>query len=370
MQPPRIVVKLGTSTLTAGTLHLNRQRMLEIVQQVARLHQSHHEVIMVSSGAQAAGRERLHFPELSRSVPAKQMLSAVGQSQLMRVYSDLFDIFQTVVAQVLLTRDDLSHRERYLNARDTLQTLLDHRILPIINENDTIATEEVRVGDNDNLSALVASALEADLLIILTDQRGLYTADPRSNPAAQLIPVVPQIDEKIFALAGGAGTKGGTGGMVTKLQAAQIAARSGVTTIIAAGTEPNVIERLAHGEAIGTRFEPTSTHIESRKRWLLTDKPKGSVVIDAGAYRALTAKDGASLLPVGIKQVTGNFKRGATISVHDVENSAIAHGVSSYDSDDLRQLCGQKSNRIIEILGYTYGDEAIHRNNLVMLVTV
>jgi glutamate 5-kinase len=158
--------------------------------------------------------------------------------------------------------------------------------------------------------------------------------------------------------------------MVTKLQAAQIAARSGVTTIIAAGTEPNVIERLAHGEAIGTRFEPTSTHIESRKRWLLTDKPKGSVVIDAGAYRALTAKDGASLLPVGIKQVTGNFKRGATISVHDVENSAIAHGVSSYDSDDLRQLCGQKSNRIIEILGYTYGDEAIHRNNLVMLVTV
>ena len=198
-------------------------------------HQQGHEVVMVSSGAQLAGRERLDFPDLGRSVPAKQMLSAVGQSRLMRIYSDLFDIFQVTVAQVLLTRDDLSHRGRYLNARDTLRTLLEHRILPIINENDTVATEEIRVGDNDNLSALVASTLEADTLIILTDQQGLYTDDPRKNKDAQLIPSIEHIDDSVFELAGGAGTTIGTGGMVTKIQAAQIATRSGVTTIIADG---------------------------------------------------------------------------------------------------------------------------------------
>lgn len=370
MQLQRIIVKLGTSTITAGTAQLNRQRMLEIVQQIARLHQAGHEVIIVSSGAQAAGRERLNYPELNRSVPAKQMLSAVGQSHLMRIYSDLFDIFGIVVAQVLLTRDDLSNRPRYLNARDTLQTLLDKRILPIINENDTVATEEIRVGDNDNLSALVASALEADLLIMLTDQPGLYTADPRTHPDAQLIEVVTQVDDSILAIAGGAGTGGGTGGMVTKLQAARTATRSGVVTVIAAGAEPEVLWRLAHGERAGTRFEPTGTHLESRKRWLLTGKTQGAVHIDSGAVRALLAKDGASLLPVGITQVTGHFKRGAAISVLDPDGIEIAHGLSSYDSDDLRQLCQKKSHQIIELLGYSYGDEAIHRNNLVVLVQI
>lgn len=370
MQPQRIVVKLGTSTLAAGTTRLNRQRMLEISQQIARLHQAGHEIIVVSSGAQAAGRERMAFPDLSRSVPAKQMLAAIGQSHLMRIYSDLFDIFSIIVAQVLLTRDDLSNRARYLNARDTLQTLLDERILPIINENDTVATEEIRVGDNDNLSALVASAMESDLLIILTDQRGLYTADPRSNPDAALIETVTQIDEKLFSLAGGAGTRGGTGGMVTKLQAAQTATRAGVVTVIASGTEPEVLWRLVNGERIGTRFEPTGTHKESRKRWLLTDRTQGALHIDAGAVKALLAKEGASLLPVGIASVTGNFKRGATIAVFDPSGIEIAHGLSSYDSDDLRQLARKKSNQIIEILGYSYGAEAIHRNNLVVLVQI
>ncbi|MDQ7028168.1 MAG: glutamate 5-kinase [Anaerolineae bacterium] len=369
MHRQRVIVKLGTSTLTAGTKRLNRQRMLEIVQQVAYLHQNGIEVILVSSGSQAAGREHLNFPNLSRSVPAKQMLAAVGQSRLMQVYSDLFDIFQIIVAQVLLTRDDLSHRIRYLNARDTLQTLIERQIIPIINENDTVATDEIRVGDNDNLSAMVASAIEGDLLILLTDQRGLFTADPRKFADAQKIDVISEINHDIFALAGGAGSHEGTGGMVTKLQAAQVAIRSGVTTVIAQGSEPNVITRIMAGENLGTRFEATGTHLESRKRWLLTDRTQGAVHIDAGAVRALQAKNGASLLPVGITSVQGNFERSATLAIHDSDGTVIAHGLSNYTSDDLHQIKGRKSSQISDTLGYSYGDAAIHRNNLVVLIT-
>ncbi len=341
--------------------------MLTIVQQLAALHQRGHEVILVSSGAQAAGRERLGYPELPKAMPAKQMLAAVGQSRLMQLYNELFDIFEIPVAQVLLTRDDLSHRVRYLNARDTLQMLLEQRIVPIINENDTIATEEIRVGDNDNLSALVASTLEADLLIILTDQQGLYTADPRSNPNAELISTVVQIDDAVFALAGGAGSKGGTGGMITKLQAAQVASRSGVVVVVASANVESVIARLVGGESIGTRFLPTGTHLESRKRWLMTDRVQGQVVVDAGAEKVLTAKGSASLLPVGIKSCTGKFKRGATLAVVSHTGKELAHGISNYDVEDLERIIGQKSVRIVEILGYSYGDEVIHRDNLVIM---
>lgn len=364
MPSQRLIVKLGTSTLTDGTAYLNRQRILEVVQQMAYLYQQGHEIILVSSGAQAAGRELLDFPDLGRSVPAKQMLSAIGQSRLMRVYSDFFDIFQVPVAQVLLTRDDLSRRGRYLNARDTLQTLIEHRVVPIINENDTIATEEIRVGDNDNLSALVASIVEGDLLVMLTDQRGLYTADPRNNPDARLIDTVTQIDDNTFKLAGGAGSAVGTGGMLTKLQAAQIATRSGVTTIIASGKDPRVLERIVAGDTLGTRFLPTSTHLESRKRWLLTDRTQGSITIDNGAVRALLAKDGASLLPVGITTVEGDFERSATLAIYGLTGEEIAHGLSNYTSDELLQIKGQKSAKISDILGYSYGDAAVHRNNM------
>lgn len=367
MESQRIVIKVGTSTLTNNTAFLNRQRILEIVEQVAHLHQENYEIIIVSSGAQAAGRERLNFPELPRSMPAKQMLSAVGQSRLMWIYSDLFDIFQITVAQVLLTRDDLSIRIRYLNARDTLQTLLDQRIIPIINENDAIATDEIRVGDNDNLSALVASALEADLLLILTDQPGVFTDDPRRNPDARLIERIVKVDQELYKIAGGAGSREGTGGMVTKIQAAQTASRSGVTTFIVSGREPLVIERIIAGEQIGTRFDPVENRKESRKRWLLTDRTQGIVHIDAGAVRALTAKDGASLLPVGITRVDGDFKRSATLAIHDPYGDEIAHGLTNYSSDELRQICGKKSSEIRQILGYSYGDAAIHRNNLVVL---
>lgn len=366
MQPQRIVIKLGTSTLTAGGSSLNRERMLEIVMQVAHLHQQGHEIVVVSSGAQAAGRERIGAPGPGRSVPAKQMLSAIGQSRLMRIYNDLFDIFEITVAQVLLTGSDLRDRTRYLNARDTLQTLIEHRIVPIINENDTTATEEIRVGDNDNLSALVASAVEADLLIMLTDQPGVFTADPRKNAEARLIEHVKQIDEELYRLAGGSGTPAGTGGMLTKLQAAHTACRSGVITIIAAGQTPDVLERITAGEPLGTRFEPTSTKLESRKRWLLTGRPQGALHIDAGAARVLL-QGGASLLPVGIVSVSGTFERGATLSVYAPDNREIAHGLTSYNNTDLQRLCGAQSARISEILGYTYGDAVIHRNNLVLL---
>lgn len=366
MQPQRIVVKLGTSTLTAGTSQLNRQRILEIVQQVARLHQAGHEMVVVSSGAMAAGRERLGSPDLARSVPAKQMLSAIGQGRLMNIYSQLFDLFEIVVGQVLLTRDDLGDRARYLNIRDTLTTLLEHRIIPVINENDTTATHEIRVGDNDNLSALVANLLEADLLVILTDQPGLYTADPRSNPDATLISMVEQIDEATWALAGGAGTSAGTGGMVTKIQAAQLASRSGVMTVIASGKEADVLGRIVGGEALGTRFLPSSTQVESRKRWLLAEKPHGKLKVDAGAARKLL-KGGASLLPVGVTGVEGTFERGELLGVLGPEGKVIAHGLTSYSSADIGRLCGAQSAKITDILGYSYGDAVIHRNNMVVL---
>ncbi len=362
----RIVLKLGTSVLTKGTARLNRQRMLELVQQIASLHASGHEMIVVSSGAQTAGREQLNFPDLGKSLPAKQMLSAVGQSHLMRVYQDLFDIFEISAAQILLTRDDLSHRVRYLNARDTLHTLIEQRIIPIVNENDTIATEEIRVGDNDNLSALVASVVDADLLIILTDQPGIFTDDPRKNPEAALIQNITEISDELYALAGGAGSSIGTGGMVTKIQAAQTASRSGIKTIIASGSENNIVQRLVGGEKIGTHIEPAHNRSDSRKRWLLTDRTQGKLLVDAGAVKVLL-KGGASLLPVGIREVRGEFERGATVAVLSPGGHEIAQGMSNYRSDDLRQICGVKSGAIVEILGYSYGDEVLHRNNLALL---
>lgn len=362
----RIVIKVGTSTLTAGTTHLNRQRMLELVQQIAQLHQIGHEVILVSSGAQAAGRERLGFPDLGKSLPAKQMLSSVGQGQLIHIYSEFFNIFEIVVGQVLLTRDDLSERARYLNARDTLRMLIEQRIVPIINENDTVVTDEIRVGDNDNLSAMVASALEAELLIMLTDQDGVYTADPRQDAQAELIQTINQIDEAVYQLARGAGSDLGTGGMTTKIEAAQTASRSGVVTVIASGDMPNVIRRIVDGETLGTRFEAVNDGVESRKRWLLTDRVQGTVYVDMGAGKVLR-DSGASLLPVGMTTIEGDFKRGATVVITDVDGQAIAHGLSNYSSDELTRLCGMNSAQIVDILGYSYGDYVIHRNNMVLL---
>lgn len=360
-----IVVKLGTSVLTDGTRRLSRRRMLEIVREAAQLHDAGHHVVIVSSGAIAAGRETLNYPELHPSVPAKQMLSAVGQGRLIQIYTELFSLFDITVGQVLLTRADLSNRTGYLNARDTLLTLLEHRIVPIINENDTVATEEIKVGDNDNLSALVANLVDADLLVLLTDQLGFYSADPRTNPDAELIPLIENIDESVWMRAGGTSTGLGTGGMITKLQAAQFAGHSGTVTVIACGSLPGVLLDAAGGKTVGTTFLAPTTRRESRKRWLLSEKAQGTISVDGGAVKKLSSS-GASLLPVGITGLSGDFERGAAVRVLTPDARPIAVGMVNYASHEVKQLIGVKSTQIEAVLGYTYGDEVIHRDNLAL----
>lgn len=363
----KIVVKVGTSTLTAGSKQLSSRRMLELVRQIAHLHDHGYRIILVTSGAMTAGREKLGFPSLHPSLPVKQMLASVGQAVLMQRYGELFNLYDINVSQVLLTRGDINNRTGYLNARDTLLTLLDHNILPIINENDTIATEEIRVGDNDNLSALVSNLIDAELLILLTDIEGLYTADPRFNEDARLIQTVPQIDDSIYALAGGTNSGLGTGGMITKIQAAHLAGRSGTITVIANGARPDVIQGVVQGEPIGTTFLPPITHLESRKRWLTSQKPQGSLHIDDGAARGLTQK-GASLLPIGVTDVQGEFERGEPVQVCAGQNAKpLAVGLCNYNASEARALIKTQSGAILEKLGYTWGDEIIHRDNLVLL---
>jgi glutamate 5-kinase len=363
----RLVVKCGTSTLTAGTSQLSAPRLVEIAQQIAHLRTTTPEVIVVTSGAVAAGRERLNLTQLPKDLPVKQMLSAIGQPRLMAMYEQIFGLYGLTIAQVLLTRSDLTDRRRYLNSRNTLTALLEHGIIPIINENDTVATEEIRVGDNDNLSALVANVIDADLLVLLTDQSGLLTADPERDPTAQLITDVigPDIPAAIWQAAGGSANGLGTGGMITKLQAADLARRSGTTVVIASGSEPQVLTRLAAGEKIGTRFQPIVSSLESRKRYILAGQSSGAINIDAGAAQAL--QQGRSLLPVGVIAVAGNFERGDTVQVLNPIGREVARGIVNYESSNLARLCRHQSAEIETILGYTYGAEVIHRNNLILL---
>jgi glutamate 5-kinase len=364
----RIVVKLGTSTLTAGTAHLSPPRMVDLVRQMSELHAGGSDIIVVSSGAMAAGRERLNFPRLPKEIPVKQMLAAVGQPRLMAMYEQLFGLYSLTVAQVLLTRNDLSNRRRYLNSRNTLVALLAQRVVPIINENDTVATEEIRVGDNDNLSAMVGNLIEADLLVLLTDQPGLFTADPRRDPSARLIVDVngPDIPPALWQAAGGTNGSLGTGGMITKLQAADLARRSGATVVIARGSDPDVLLRLVKGEATGTRFYPLFTAVESRKRYILAGgRVVGRINVDEGAASAL--HKGGSLLPVGVVGVQGTFERGDTVRVVDPGGREIAHGLVNYAAADLTRICGHRSEEIEMILGFDYGDEVIHRDDMVLL---
>ena len=363
-----IVVKLGTSTLTAGTNKIAPPLLVELARQITDIQNSGHQVILVSSGAIAAGREKLGFPQLPKGLPVKQMLSAVGQPRLMAIYEQLFSLYGCTVAQVLLTRADLAERRRYLNARSTITALIKRGILPIINENDTVATEEIRVGDNDNLSALVANVVEADMLALLTDQAGLFTADPRTDPNAKLVEEVtePEIPSALWEAAGGNGTQLGTGGMVTKLQAADLARRSGTTVVIAHGAEPNVLTRLANSERLGTRFTPLISVLESRKRYILSGQlTPGQIIINDGAVSAL--KRGGSLLPIGVTQVSGEFDRGDTVRILELNGHEVARGITSYSSADLTRLRGHHSDDIESLLGYDYGDEVIHRNDLVLL---
>lgn len=364
----KVVVKLGTSTLTGGSERLSPRRMLEIVRQVATLHEEGHSVLLVSSGAIAAGREVLDHAEIERDIPVKQMLSALGQPRLMAVWGDLFAIYGLKVAQLLLTRGDFAYRGRYLNARDVLFALIEHRVIPVINENDSIATEEIRLGDNDNLSALVANLIDADLLVILTDQPGLYTTDPRNDPKAELISQVERIDESLWERAGGSGSVQGTGGMFTKVQAAQLATRSGARVVIAQGSRPNILLDLLgpEGRGIGTWFDPQATHLESRKRWILSEQPQGHLSIDAGAVRKLRSSN-ASLLPVGLVRVAGDFERGVIVSILGPAGEEVARGLSKYGSEDLQKLCGAHSSQIEARLGFSYGDEVVRRDQMVIV---
>ena len=362
----RIVVKLGTSTLTEGTPGLSIPRMKQLVDQISTLRDSENDILLVSSGAIATGREWLELSDLPKDIPAKQMLAAIGQPRLMNYWSLLFTEHDLKIAQILLTRDDLRSRPRYLNARNTLLALLKHEIIPVINENDTVATEEIVVGDNDNLSALVSNLVDADLLIMFTDQKGFFTSDPNNNPEAELVHLIedPEIAQSYWSAAGESGDLG-VGGMVTKLQAADLARRSGASVVIASGSAPNGLLRIVEGEPLGTRFLPTVSAVESRKRFILSGGEAGRLLIDSGAAQAL--KKGRSLLPVGLIETYGDFDRGETVAVFHGDDREIARGLINYDAADCTKICGHKSDEIEKLLGYFYGEEIIHRNNLVLL---
>lgn len=365
-----LTVKIGTSSLTSGGPSLNRKWMVEIVRQLVQLKEKGWHIVLITSGAIAAGKELLKGIEMAKSVPIKQMLASIGQVELMQSWRALFAIWSITIGQVLLTRGDLSERERYLNIRDTLEALIAQGIIPVINENDTVATEEIKVGDNDNLGALVANLVSADLFIILTDCEGLLEADPKKFPDAALIPLVTKIDDSLFELVrGGAGSQG-TGGMATKLQAAKLAVQGGTTTVIASATQSDILIKLCEGQRIGTTFLPQTTPKESRKRWLLAEKVVGSLEVDEGAAKNIAAR-GASLLPAGVKKVVSAkaFERGASVNIVKQSGEAIAVGLTNYSSEEIKRIAGSHSKTIAECLGYSYGAEIIHRDNMVLINT-
>jgi glutamate 5-kinase len=367
----RIVIKIGTSTLTGGSKKLNLSRVSVLSQQISALLGQGRQIAVVSSGAIAVGREKLDFPELPKSIPAKQMLAAIGQPRLMAVYEKIFGIHGQTVAQVLLTREDISDRKRYLNARATLEALLDQGIVPIINENDTVATEEIRIGDNDNLSALVANLIEADLLILLTDQEGIFTADPIMDSSAVLIEQIDsaEISNSIWKAVKGSHSGLGVGGMLTKLQAAETARRSGTQVVIAKGDLPDVLIRLIDGEYIGTRILPVVDKLENRKRFMLAGaRLRTTIQIDLGAVKALLK--GGSLLSVGVISTQGPFERGDIVKVKDINGKDCAVGLANYSAADVQKILGRRSAEIEDILGYTYGDEVIHHNNMTILAGI
>ncbi|UCB43383.1 MAG: glutamate 5-kinase [Dehalococcoidales bacterium] len=368
----RIVAKFGTGLITGGTSHLDQTVMAGLVEQIARLHQQGVELLVVSSGAIAAGREKLGLTRKIRGIPFRQVMASVGQSLLMNIYEQLFGEHSIHVAQALLTKNDLADRAGYLNTRNTLLALLELGVVPIVNENDVVAVDEIqearaKFGDNDNLSAMVANLIDADLLLLLGDTGGLYTADPRHHADARLIPQVDRINRQIEKVASGTVSESGTGGGITKIQAARLATTSGVLMIIADGREPDVIVRLAAGEAIGTRFLPVTTKLESRERWMLSGlSTRGKLVVDAGAANALR-KQNRSLLAAGIEKTEGRFRRGDIVEIHDPDGIRIGCGITNYSSADIDILKGAHSGKIVELLGYDYGSEIVHRNNLVVL---
>jgi glutamate 5-kinase len=363
----RIVVKVGSSLVTREGAGLDMDALGNWARQIATLRAQGCEVMLVSSGAIAEGMQRLGWKQRPSAVHELQAAAAVGQMGLVQAYESCFRQHQLHAAQVLLTHADLADRERYLNARSTLRTLLSLGVIPIINENDTVVTDEIKFGDNDTLGALVANLIEADALIILTDQDGLYTADPRKDTGATLISQAAAGDAKLEMMAGGAGSHIGSGGMLTKILAAKRAARSGAHTVIASGHETDVLPRLLQGESIGTLLTASSLSLDARKQWLADHlQVSGKVTLDAGAVKALRV-DGKSLLPIGVKQVSGEFQRGAVVAILDENGKDIARGLVNYSADEARRIAGKASGVIETILGYVDEPELIHRDNLVLL---
>ena len=373
----RLVVKAGTSVLTGGSDQLDQKVMSGLVGQIAGLHALGAEILLVTSGAVAAGMHALSLSSKAstggrqgrRDIPFRQVLAAVGQSHLMHLYEQLFASHSIVVAQAMLTWKDLFDRQGYLNVRNTLLTLLELRVVPVLNENDVVAVDEMGevFGDNDKLSALVANLVDADLLAILTNTEGLYTADPRTDPDAQLIRRVERVDPVIEALAGRNLSPQARGGMPTKLEAAKLASSSGVTTVICNGLEPEVLLRLDRGEELGTLFLPTASRMESRKRWMLSGlSTRGEIVVDQGAALALEAQN-RSLLPAGVKAVEGEFQRGDIVYIVGPDVEKLACGIANYSSEDIERIRGARSDRIQGTLGYHYGDAIVHRNNMALL---
>ena len=362
----RIVVKVGSSLVTNEGRGLDEQAISLWGRQIAELRGLGKEVVMVSSGAVAEGMKRLGWAKRPRAMHELQAAAAVGQMGLAQVYETCFRAHGLGTAQVLLTHDDLSDRKRYLNARSTLLALLELGVVPIINENDTVVTDEIKFGDNDTLGALVANLIDADALVILTDQSGLYTADPRRDPQARLLERVVAGDPALEAIAGGAGSSIGRGGMITKVLAARRAASSGAHTIVASGREADVLVRLARGEAIGTRFIAQTPRMAARKQWLADHlQLRGAVRLDAGAARALVA-GGRSLLPIGVTDVSGEFERGEAVAIHDPDGREIARGLINYSSSETRRIMRRPSSEIEAILGFTEESELVHRDNLVL----
>lgn len=364
----RIVIKVGTSTITYANGKRNFSQIDRLAREISDLQSQGKEMILVTSGAVAVGVDRMGLPGKPKTIPGKQAAAAVGQGVLMHTYEKFFADYGQIVAQVLITKTEAIDRHRYTNTRNTFMELMRQRVIPIVNENDVVALDELKIGDNDNMSALVAGIVDADLVIILSDVDGLYTANPQTHPDAVIVPEVAEITPEIEASAGGVGSARGTGGMATKIQAAKAATSSGIHLVIASGTEKNAITRVLQGEELGTLFVSRENRLQFRKRWLAFGaKIAGSIVVDDGCAKAIRKAGGCSILPAGVFAVQGEFLPGSTVSVIDKDAHELARGLVHYSSAELEQIKGCNSGEIANILGHKNFDEVIHRDDLVIL---
>lgn len=364
----RIVIKVGTSTITYANGKRNFSQIDRLAREISDLQNQGKEMILVTSGAVAVGVDRMGLPGKPKTIPGKQAAAAVGQGVLMHTYEKFFADYGQIVAQVLITKTEAIDRHRYTNTRNTFMELMRQCVIPIVNENDVVALDELKIGDNDNMSALVAGIVDADLVIILSDVDGLYTANPQTHPDAVIVPEVAEITPEIEASAGGVGSARGTGGMATKIQAAKAATSSGIHLVIASGTEKNAITRVLQGEELGTLFVSRENRLQFRKRWLAFGaKIAGSIVVDDGCAKAIRKAGGCSILPAGVFTVQGEFLPGSTVSVIDKDAHELARGLVHYSSAELEQIKGCNSGEIANILGHKNFDEVIHRDDLVIL---